>query len=77
VNVDDITESTYRENVCNTALQCLLASIDIGVRSGGGMGEALDKDSWKFSSTRDQYIARFFYNIFFFIFIIMIMGNYY
>ena len=66
-------ENTYRENVCRTALQCLLTSIDIGVRSGGGMGEALDKDSWKFS-TKDHYMIRFFYNILFFIVIIMIMG---
>jgi hypothetical protein len=47
--------------------------IDLGIRSGGGIGDQIPKVSWKQNTS--FYMIRFFYNITFHIFIILILAN--
>jgi hypothetical protein len=47
--------------------------MNYGVRSGGGIGDSLPKASFHKSS--DYYIRIFFYNVSFFIIIVLVMGN--
>ena len=47
--------------------------IDLGFRSGGGIGDQIPKVSWKGDTS--FYMIRFFYNITFHIFIILILAN--
>jgi hypothetical protein len=47
--------------------------IDYGVRSGGGIGDMIPKVSPKYSFS--YFIGRFFYNMAFFILIVLIQGN--
>ena len=62
-----------RESFCHSSMQCLLALISYGTRSGGGVGDVLPIISFK--SDMKMFIWKFIYDIIFFIFIIMIMGN--
>ena len=61
------------EPFCHSSLQCFLVLISYGTRSGGGIGDALPVVSFK--NDTNMFIARFFYDMTFYIFIIMIMGN--
>jgi hypothetical protein len=47
--------------------------IDYGIRSGGGIGDILPKVSYKYSTS--YFFGKFFYNVIFHIFIILILGN--
>jgi inositol 1,4,5-triphosphate receptor type 3 len=47
--------------------------IDYGIRSGGGIGDVLPKVSYKNSTT--YFFGKFFYNVIFHIFIILVLGN--
>ena len=61
------------EPFCHSSLQCFLVLISYGARSGGGIGDVLPVISYK--NDTNMFIARFFYDMTFYIFIIMIMGN--
>ena len=62
-----------KEQYCHSSIQCFLVLISYGTRAGGGIGDALPIISFKKST--NMFIARFFYDMAFFILIIMIMGN--
>lgn len=47
--------------------------IDYGIRSGGGIGDILPKISYKHSTA--FFYGKFFYNVIFHIFIILVLGN--
>ena len=67
------SENFIHESYCHSSIQCFLVLISYGTRSGGGIGDVLPKISYKKSV--DAFIVRFFYDMTFFILIIMIMGN--
>ena len=61
------------EPYCHSSLQCLLVLISYGTRAGGGVGDSLPVVSYK--NNMSMFIGRFIYDMTFFIFVIMIMGN--
>ena len=67
------SKSFIHEPYCHSSIQCFLVLISYGTRSGGGIGDVLPVMSYKKSF--NSFIARFFYDMTFYILIIMIMGN--
>ena len=61
------------EPFCHSSFQCLLVFISYGTRVGGGIAENLPILSFK--KEYNMFIARFFYDMSFYIIVIMIMGN--
>ena len=61
------------EPFCHSSVQCLLVLINYGTRSGGGIGDKLPTLSFK--NDYNNYISRFFYDMSFYIIVIMVMGN--
>lgn len=64
---------TVTENVCDSTIHCYLTLIDLGIRAGGGIGDQLPHVSYPESTY--YYVGRFFYNITFHIFVILILSN--
>ena len=67
------SESYINEPFCHSSFQCLLVLISYGTRSGGGIADNLPVVSFK--NDYNMFIARFFYDMSFYIIVIMIMGN--
>ena len=67
------SENYINESFCHSSLQCFLVLISYGTRAGGGIGDVLPIISYKYDVK--MFIARFIYDMTFFIIIIMIMGN--
>ena len=65
--------SEINEPFCHSSVQCLMMLISYGTRSGGGIGDQLPVVSFK--NEFDIFISRFFYDMTFYILVIMIMGN--
>jgi hypothetical protein len=61
------------EPFCHSSLQCLLVLINYGTRSGGGIADNIPVVSFK--NDINMFISRFFYDMTFYILIIMIMAN--
>ena len=61
------------EPFCHSSIQCYLVLISYGTRAGGGIGDNLPVVSYK--NDTNMFIARFFYDMTFYILVIMIMGN--
>ena len=61
------------EPFCYSSLQCLLIMINHGTRVGAGMGDDLPVTSFK--NDFNIFIARFFYDMTYYLFVSMIMGN--
>lgn len=74
---DEVVEMTSGEKIhevfCNSSVQCFLFMVQQGLRAGGGIGEILPVVS--FQTDPGFFILRFFYDMIFFIFIIMILFN--
>jgi len=67
------SETFTHEPYCHSTIQCFLVLISYGTRSGGGIGDVLPVISYK--NSHNAFISRFFYDMTFYILIIMIMGN--
>jgi hypothetical protein len=61
------------ESFCQSSVQCLLLLMSYGRRSGGGIGDILPVMSYKNKTI--IFISRLFYDMTFYIFVILIMGN--
>ena len=61
------------EPFCHSSVQCLLMLISYGTRSNGGIGDDLPVIS--FQNDFNIFISRFFYDMTFYLLIIMIMSN--
>jgi inositol 1,4,5-triphosphate receptor type 3 len=61
------------EPFCHSSIQCYLVLISYGTRSGGGIGDKLPVVSYK--NDTNMFISRFFFDMTFYVFVIMIMGN--
>jgi hypothetical protein len=76
-NFDQILDRESHEKIpepfCYSSLQCLLFMIQKGITQGGGIGEVIDKVSYYHDIP--FFIMRFFYDMLFFIIIILILGN--
>ena len=59
--------------MCGSILQCYLTLLSYGGRSGGGIGDIIIKLAYNPSS--GAYVARFFFDIFFHIIVVLIMTN--
>ena len=74
---EEAFEYTSGQNInepfCHSSVQCLLMLISYGTRSGGGIGDDLPVISFK--NEFNIFVSRFFYDMTFYIFVIMIMGN--
>lgn len=67
-NVDDSVEFNL---YCSTLYQCLLSTLNFGLRSGGGLGDVLSQPTWG----EDSFFGRYFFDIFVFIVVNLIMMN--
>ena len=61
------------EPFCKSTIQCFLYITQYGLTAGGGIGEQLDKVSYKESP--GVFVLRFFYDVIFFSFVILILFN--
>jgi hypothetical protein len=61
------------EPFCKSTIQCFLYVTQYGLTAGGGIGEQLDKVSYKESP--GYFVLRFFYDILFFSFVTLILFN--
>jgi hypothetical protein len=56
---------------CGTLLQCMLSTTNVGIRAGGGLGEALTQHSYD----DEKYMQRYFFDFGFFLVINIILLN--
>jgi len=56
---------------CETLVQCLVSTINFGLRAGGGLGDFLDQATWD----SDQYWTRYIFDFMFFMVINIILMN--
>ena len=61
------------ERFCDSSLQCFLTMINYGTRAGVGIGDDLPVTTFK--NEPNLFIARFFYDMSYYILVTMIMGN--
>ena len=61
------------ESYCKSSIQCFFYVTQYGLTSGGGIGEPLDKVSFKESP--GIFVLRFFYDVIFFSFVTLILFN--
>ena len=61
------------ESFCKSSIQCFFYMTQYGLTAGGGVGETLDKVSFKESP--GIFVLRFFYDVLFFSFVTLILFN--
>lgn len=66
-------EPNHIENECGTLLYCFATHLDYGMRFDGGIADRMEKASYTFE--RPYYVARFFYEEFYFISLVILMLN--
>jgi hypothetical protein len=69
----DSTIGTAGENQCQSLWQCFLFTLNYGFRSGGGVGDVLQKVS--FTGDINLYYGRFLYDLSFFVIVVIIILN--
>ena len=67
------TGETLTEPFCYSSIQCWMFIISFGLRAGGGIGDNLSKISFK--ENHSHFIIRFFYDVLFHLFIVLILLN--
>jgi hypothetical protein len=67
------SQQMIEEPFCKSTIQCFLYVTQYGLTAGGGIGEQLDKVSYKESP--GYFVLRFFYDILFFSFVTLILFN--
>lgn len=65
--------SLIEESFCYSSIQCWMFIVDFGIRAGGGIADAIKKVSFK--NDYQYYILRFFYDMLFHLFIVLILLN--
>ncbi|XP_015786315.1 inositol 1,4,5-trisphosphate receptor type 1-like isoform X2 [Tetranychus urticae] len=68
---DTVEDTSATEYSCKTLFQCLITTINYGLRSGGGIGDVLRSAS----SEESLYYGRVIYELFFYFFINVIVLN--
>lgn len=64
-------EGSELTSYCDTLLYCTASTLNVGVRSGGGIGDGLHQPS----NDESTYTLRMIFDIFFFIIVIVILLN--
>ena len=67
------SKQMVEEPFCKSTIQCFLYVTQYGLTAGGGIGEQLDKVSYKQSP--GVFVLRFFYDVLFFSFVTLILFN--
>ena len=67
------SKQMVEEPFCKSIIQCFLFVTQYGLTAGGGIGEQLDKVSYKESP--GVFVLRFFYDVLFFSFVTLILFN--
>lgn len=62
----------YGEPICDTPIMCFMFVVNVGLRAGGGVGEPLIQPN---PYSADDYYSRFFFDLTFFLVIIVIWMN--
>lgn len=66
-------EDSHMENECGSLLYCVTTHFDYGMRFDGGIADRMSRASYTF--TKGYYLARFFYEEFYFIILVILMLN--
>jgi hypothetical protein len=67
------SQSIISEKYCYSSLQCYMMILNIGSRAGGGLGDVISMVSYR--SDVGLFVGRFFYDMLFFILIVLVLGN--
>ena len=65
--------SYISEKYCYSSLQCFMMVLNYGSSAGGGLGDVISIPSYR--TDVGIFVGRFFYDMFFFILIVLVMGN--
>ena len=71
--LDPHSLSYISEKYCYSSLQCFMMVLNYGSSSGGGLGDVIAIPSYR--TDVGIFIGRFFYDMLFFIIIVLVMGN--
>ena len=71
--LDPHSLSHISEKYCYSSLQCFMMVLNYGSSAGGGLGDVIAIPSYR--TDVGIFIGRFFYDMFFFILIVLVMGN--
>ena len=71
--LDPHSQSYISEKYCYSSLQCYMMVLNYGSSAGGGLGDVISMVSYR--SDVGLFIGRFFYDMFFFILIVLVLGN--
>ena len=67
------SQSIISEKYCYSSLQCYMMVLNYGSSAGGGLGDVISIPSYR--TDVGMFVGRFFYDMFFFILIVLVMGN--
>ena len=67
------SQSLISEKYCYSSLQCYMMILNIGISAGGGLGDVIDMVSYR--NDVSLFVGRFFYDMLFFILIVLVLGN--
>ena len=77
LDFDDVLDphslSHISEKYCYSSLQCFMMVLNYGSSAGGGLGDVISIPSYR--TDVGIFVGRFFYDMFFFILIVLVMGN--
>ena len=71
--LDPHSQSHISEKYCYSSLQCYMMVLNYGSSAGGGLGDVISMVSYR--SDVGLFIGRFFYDMLFFILIVLVLGN--
>ena len=71
--LDPHSLSYISEKYCYSSLQCYMMVLNYGSSAGGGLGDVISIPSYR--TDVGMFVGRFFYDMFFFILIVLVMGN--
>ena len=71
--LDPHSLSRISEKYCYSSLQCFMMVLNYGSSAGGGLGDVISIPSYR--TDVGIFVGRFFYDMFFFILIVLVMGN--
>ena len=71
--LDPHSLSHISEKYCYSSLQCFMMVLNYGSSAGGGLGDVIAIPSYR--TNVGIFVGRFFYDMFFFILIVLVMGN--
>ena len=71
--LDPHSKSYISEKYCYSSLQCYMMVLNYGSSAGGGLGDVISMVSYRHDV--GLFVGRFFYDMLFFILIVLVLGN--